>query len=89
MMMTPKLILFLVTLFTVIHISLGAPVHNLIPRVTDGCYMVLSPNPTTDLLVGYQGGTYKINVKFGVSATGSSNGCHQASHSRKPQTVGR
>ncbi|KAJ3858971.1 hypothetical protein EV359DRAFT_86957 [Lentinula novae-zelandiae] len=24
-----------------------------------------------------------------VSATGSSNGCHQASHSRKPQTVGR
>ncbi|KAJ3859132.1 hypothetical protein EV359DRAFT_86777 [Lentinula novae-zelandiae] len=66
--MTPKLILFLVTLFTVIHISLGAPVHNLIPRVTDGCYMVLSPNPTTDLLVGYQGGTYKINVKFGDGA---------------------
>ncbi|GAW08079.1 hypothetical protein LENED_010120 [Lentinula edodes] len=30
--------------------------------------MVLSPNPTTDLLVGYQGGTYKINVKFGDGA---------------------
>jgi len=67
-MLSFKLIPAVFMLLAAIDTSLAAP-SNLAARTTDGCYMVLTPNPTTDMLVSvFTGGKYKIEIKFGDGA---------------------
>ncbi|KAF9060432.1 hypothetical protein BDP27DRAFT_1370551 [Rhodocollybia butyracea] len=72
-MFTFKLIPGLVALLAIIDTSLAAPLSNITSReMSNGCYMILTPNPTTDMLKKLQSyfakGTYKIEIKFGDGA---------------------
>ncbi|KAJ7585137.1 hypothetical protein C8J56DRAFT_1053531 [Mycena floridula] len=63
-MFNVKLISLCLALLATGRASFAAPV--LVPRTGNGCYVIFSPNPNTDMIVGNTpGGNYKLHIKFG------------------------